>query len=284
MSPSAASSRTSSSRLPSRSQKGSSQPPRRSTKRQSRHTWTDEELNLLSHLRYLHRWGFKQIQKSYFPSLSPSALLGAYWRLSTEDRVHRASKVAAPITTPRNTTKDSSSVPNAQSTCPGFEQEPSYLHHPIARPFSQAKNSTETSILPSPSSATGDEPVAQSSNTPRYNLRPNRPTTFPQRKPRYLVDQRRFPHFSKSYRHHLNLHGLPDGDYVPLSHTPTPDSSDRSPSVVSSPPSVASSLELFGLEIRSLNSSDCGSSGTSSLSDDISSAEFFSSEERRFTL
>lgn len=159
MSPSAASSRTAASRLPARSQKGSSQPPRRSTKRQSRHTWTDEELNLLSHLRYLHRWGFKQIQKSYFPSLSRSALLGAYWRLSIEDRVRRASKVAAPITTPRNTTRDSRSAPNAQSTRPGLEQEPSYLHHPIC-PFSQAESSTETSILPSPSSATGDEPVA----------------------------------------------------------------------------------------------------------------------------
>lgn len=280
MSPSVATSRTASSRLPSRPQKGSSQPPRRTTKRQSRHSWTDEELNLLSYLRHLRRWRFTQIQKSYFPSLSPSALLGAYWRLSTEDRVRRASAVTAPITTPHNTTRDSRSTPNTQSTRSGLEQGPSYLHRPISCPLSQAKSSTETSILPSPSSATGDEPVGQSSNTIRYNLRPNRSTTFPQRKPRYLVDRRRFPHFSKSYRYHLNLHRRSDRDYVPLSHTPTPNSSDRSPSVVSSPPSVASSLELFGLEARSLNSSVRDSSVTSSLSDNISSAEFFSSEER----
>ncbi|CAG8906733.1 unnamed protein product [Penicillium salamii] len=236
MSPSAASSRTASSRLPSRPQKGSSQPPRRSTKRQSRHAWTDEELNLLSYLRYLRRWRFTQIQKSYFPSLSPSALLGAYWRLSTED----LETLAVP--------------PTLNLRVPVLNMDHS--------------------------SATGDEPVGQSSNTIRYNLRPNRSTTFPQRKPRYLVDQRRFPHFSKSYRYHLNLHRRSDIDYVPLSHTSTPNSSDRSPSVVSSPPSVVSSLEIFGLEARSLNLSDRGSSVTSSLSDDISSAEFFSSEER----
>jgi hypothetical protein len=280
MLPSAASTRTASSQLPSRSQKGSSQPPKRSTKRQSRHSWTDEELNLLSYLRHLRRWRFTQIQKLYFPSLSPSALLGAYWRLSTEDRVRRASAVAAPITTPHNTTRDSHSAPNTQPTRPSLKQGPSYLLHTTSCPLSQAESSTETSILPSPSSITGDEPVAKSINTNRYNLRPNRSTTFPQGKPRYLVDRRRFPHFYKSYRHHLNLHGRPDRDYAPLSHTPTPNSSDLSLSVVSGPPSVASSLELFGLEARSLNASDRGSSVTSSISDDISSAEFFSSEER----
>ncbi|OQD61508.1 hypothetical protein PENPOL_c016G07254 [Penicillium polonicum] len=240
----------------------------------------DEELNLLSYLQHLRRWRFTQIQKSYFPSLSPSALLGAYWRLSTEDRVRRASAVAAPISTPHYTTRDSCSARSTQSTRPDLEQGPSYLHHPTSCPLSQAESSTETSILPSPISATGDEPVAQSINTNRYNLRPNRPTPFPQGKPRYLVDRRRFPHFSKSYKYHLNLHGRSDRDYVTLSHTPTPNSSDRSLSIVSSPPSVASSLEFFGLEARSLNSSDRDSSVTSSLSDDISSAEFLSSEER----
>jgi hypothetical protein len=179
MSPSAATSRTASARLPSRPQKGSSQPPRRSTKRQSRHSWTDEELNLLSYLRYLRRWRFTQIQKLYFPSLSPSALLGAYWRLSTKDRVRRASAITTPITTPHNITRDSRSSPNTQSTRPGLKQGPSYLYYPISYLLSQAKSSTETSILPSPSSATRDELVGQSSNTNRYNLRPNRSITFP---------------------------------------------------------------------------------------------------------
>lgn len=253
MPPSAVASRTASSRLPSRSQKGSSQSPRRSTKRQSRHSWTDEELNILSYFRYLRHWRFTQIQKSYFPSLSPSALLGAYWRLSTEDRVRRASAIAAPIITSRKTTRESRSAPNTHSTRLGIEQ--------------------------GPSSETGRDPKAQNRNTNRYNLQPKRPTIFLQGRPRYLVDRHRFPHLFRSYRHHLKLHGLPDRDYVPLSHTPTPDSSGRGLSVVSSPPSVASSLELFGLEARSLNSSDRGSSVTSSLSDDISSSEFFSSEE-----
>lgn len=276
MSPSAASSRTAFSQSPS-------QLPRRDAKRRSRHTWTEEELNLLSHLRYLHRWSFKQIQKSYFPSLSPSALLGAYWRLSTEDRVRRASKVAGPITIPRNTTRDSCSAPNTQPTYPSLEQGPSH-HPPFSRPFSRSGNNAETSTLSSPSSATGGQPVIPNSGiTNRYNLRPTRPTTFPQRKPRYLVDRRRFPHFSKSYKYHLNLHGLPDRDYAPSSRTPTPDSSDRSPSVVSSLPSIASSLELFGLEARSIHSSDRNSSVNSSLPSDISSPEFFSSEERPST-
>lgn len=223
----------------------------------------DEELNLLSYLRYLRRWRFTQIQKSYFPLLSPSALLGAYWRLSTEDRVRRASAVAAPITTSRNTARDTGST-NA--------------HQSISCLFSQSESSTETSIPPLQSSVTRNKSIAESSKRNRYNLRPNRHTIFLQRKPRYQIDRRRFPHFSKSYRYHTSRHGLPDRDYVPLSHTPTPELSDRSPSVISSHPSLPSSLELFGLETRSLNSSQRGSSGTPGLSD-VSSVDFFSSEE-----
>ncbi|KAJ5654904.1 hypothetical protein N7490_001907 [Penicillium lividum] len=241
MSLSAAESRTASSRL--------------------RHFWTDEELNLLSYLRCFRRLRFAQIQKLHFPSLSPSALLGAYWRLSAGDRVRRASVVAARIATQHNTMRDPHSDTSiTQPTLRGTEQGPSHSHHCIPASFSQTAISTETSILSLPSSATGDEPVIQTSNTNRYNLRPNRPTTFLQKKPRYLVDRRRFPHFSKSYKYHLNLHQLSDRDYLPLSHTPSPESSDRSPSVISSPPSAASSLELFGLEARSHGSSDRGSS------------------------
>jgi hypothetical protein len=282
VSPFAANAEVAVSGSPSRSQRRPPQLPRRNAKQQSRHSWTDEELNLLSNLRYLRRWRFKQIQKSCFPSLSPSALLGAYWRLSSEDRIRRASRVIVPITAPRNATKGSRSTPKAQPACPSLEQGPSHYNHSISGTFSQTGNNVEASILSSPNPAAGDEPlIPNNSNASRYKLRPNRPSTFPQRKPRYLVDRRRFPHFSKSYRRSLNLHRYPDKDYTPSSRTPTPNSSDRSLSIVSSLPSVASSLRLFGLEARSLHLSD-RDSVTSSLPNDISNPEFFSSEERPF--
>lgn len=243
-------------RLPSASKKRTSQ-PRTSMKQGNRHSWTDEELNLLSYLRHIRHWRFSQIQKTHFPSLSSSALLGAYWRLSTEDRERRASAVAALEITFRNTTSESSS--------------------------SLVDSNTETSILCSHNSATGDLSVTEGSNKNRYNLRPNRPTIFLQRPPRYTVDQRRFPHFYKSYGYHMSRHGLPDKDYVPLSHSPTPALSDRSPSTVSSQPSVVSSSELFGLEACSPNSSHRSSPSNSRPSDEVSSAEYFSSEEHPFT-
>lgn len=264
----AASSRIDYSQLPSLLQAGPSPPRRRAKRRQNNHSWTDEELNLLSYLRHFHHWRFKQIQKLFFPSLSLNAVEIAYRRLPIEDRERRASAASTLITNSR-------SDPDTQSN---FEQGPSHLHPFIARPLSQSGNNIETSTLSLPSSATEDElVVSNNSNTNRYNLRPNRPTTFPQRKPRCLVDRRRFPQFSKSYRYHLNLQGSPDRDYIPPSRSPTPDPSDRSPSVISSPPSVASSLELFGLEAPSLSHSDHDSAATSNNG---SSPEFFSSEER----
>lgn len=211
------------------------QPSRRKTARKSLHSCTDDELNLLSHLRHLRRWPFKRIQKSYFPSLSSSALLGAYWRLSAEDRVRRASIVTVPVATLRNIKRDRRSVSHTQPTCLSLEQRPSHLHSLIACPLSQSGSSAETSISSSSSRETGDRQVISGdSNIKRYNLRPNTPTTFLEGKPRCLVDRLRFPHFFESYNYHLKRHGLPDSDYAPPSHTPTPDSSDSSPSVVSS--------------------------------------------------
>lgn len=256
-------------------QKKPSPPPpkRKRQKRQNVHSWTDEELNLLSYLRYLHHWRFGQIQKSFFPFLSLDAVRRAYQRLPTGDHEHRASTAATLITNSR-------SDPSTQSTCSGPEQGTNHRRSPISRPFCLLGNGTETLTLSSPSSATGDEPViSNNSNTKRYNLRPNRPTAFPQRKPRCLVDRRRFPHFSKSFGKHLKLDGTPDRDYVLPSHSPTPDPSDRSPSAVSSLPSVASSTELFGLEARSPSSSDHDSSVNPSLPRDESSPEFLSAEE-----
>jgi hypothetical protein len=268
MSPLAASSRIDYSQVQSLIQEGPSRPPprRKIKRRQIIHPWTEEELNLLSYFRHHHRWGFKQIQKSFFPSLSVDSVKSAYRRLPTEDRAWRASTAASQI---RNSHSDS-------NTQPSLDQGPNHPPLIIAGPFSQPGNDAETSILSLPSSATGVISVISSnSNINRYNLRPNRPTIFLQSKRRCLVDRRRFPHFYKSYRRHLN--GLPDRGFVPPSHSPTPEPSDRSPSVVSGPPSVASSLELFGLETRSLSSSERDSSIT--LNDE-SSPEFPSSEER----
>jgi hypothetical protein len=283
MSPSTANAEIAFSGPPSRSQGRPAQLPKRNAKQQNRHSWTDEELNLLSYFRCIRRWRFKQIQKSYFPTLSPNALLGAYWRLSTEDRIRRASRVTVPITTPHSTIQDSRSTPKAQSTRPSLEKGPSHDNTPTSGFFSQSENGVGASISTSPDPVIGDEPLLSNNhNTNRYKLRPNRPSTFPQKEPRYLVDWRRFPHFSKSYSRSLNLCGFPDRDYTPLSRTPTPNSSDRSLSIVSSLPSVASSLELFGLEARSLHSSD-RDSVASTLHDDTSSPEFFSSEEQPST-
>lgn len=204
---------------------------------QKQHSWTDEELKILSYLRYTCHWRFQQIQESYFPSLSSSALRGAYWHQSTEDRVRRALKASIPITDPRNSKK-------------GF-----------------------------PSLANRKEPfISNERNSSRYNLRPNRPSIFPPKEPQYLVNRRHFPHFFRSYRYSFGLHRLSDSDYIPPSQTPTRSSSEQSMSIVSSLPSAASSLELFGLEARSARSSD-RDSVTSNQLNDVSSSEFFSPEE-----
>jgi hypothetical protein len=246
---------------------------------QKRHSWTDEELNILSYLRHTRHWRFKKIQTSYFPSLSPNALLGAYWRLSTEDRIRRASRTTIPITAPRNTVKDFPSAPKAQPACSNIEQGTSRSSCPASGTLTRSENNIDALALTPPSPAGGCEPfISKNSVSSRYELRPNRPSTFPPRKPQYLVNRRHFPHFFRSYKYSLDLQGLSDSDYTPPSRMPTPSSSERSVSIVSSLPSAASSLELFGLEVRSLQSSD-RESASSDRPNDVSSPEFFSSEE-----
>ena len=231
---------------------------------QKRHPWTDEELKILSYLRRTCHWHFKQIQKSYFPSLSLSALRGAYWHQSTEDRIRRASNATIPIIDPRNSVKGFSSASKT---------------HSISDNLSRSENSIEALASTPQSPVDRNKPfISNECNSSRYELRPNRPSNFPPRKPQYLVDRRRFPHFLRSYKYSLNRQGIPDSDYTPQSRMPTPSSSDRSVSIVSSFPSAASSLELFGLEVRSPRSSNSGSV-TSDRPNDISSSEFFSSEE-----
>ncbi|KAJ5244859.1 hypothetical protein N7489_004955 [Penicillium chrysogenum] len=224
-----------------------------------RHRWTDEELNLVCYLRYIRQWHFSQIQKANFPLLSRHALGGVYGRLPLEERTRRAITTAPVIGKSRNTTGRNPQL-QAQPAFSNPEQGPSHL------------NSTNTEIGHAPLTSNGN-------NSNRYNLRPNRPTTFTERKPRYMVDRARFPHFFESYSNHLKSYELQDSEYLPPSHTPTPSSSEYSHSVNSSQPSETSSLELFGLEARSPEIPDYTPSVHSIRSSDTSNTEFFSTEE-----
>lgn len=214
------------------------------------HFWTLEDYRILSHLRYLHRWSTKKVQESHFPSLSLGALATAYSRTFSEAHIRQA------LLTTHHT----------QSMC--VEYGPCYLYPSHYQP----------QATPSPLDPQVGPARLNHGDKNRYNLRPNRPVEFPQKKPRYLVDRSRFPHFSKSYKRHLGSHDSPDRDYTPPSCTPSLNSSDRSPSVISTQLSEASSLELFGLEPRSPESSQRES--TQSQSSKTLSPEFISADER----
>lgn len=221
--------------------------------------WTDKELNLVCYLRYIRHWPFSKIQKANFPLLSQHAVGAAYRNLPPEERTRRALAAVPVIAESRRTTGRNS----PSQTQPAFS-------NPERGPIHLSSTNIEIGLTPSSSN---------SNTSNRYNLRPNRPTTFTERKPRYTVHRVRFPHFFESYRNHLKPYELSDSEYIPPSHTPTPGSSDCSHSVSSSPPSEISSLELFGLEARSLELSNRTPSAHSIRSSGSSSAEFFSTEE-----
>lgn len=126
-------------------------------------------------------------------------------------------------------------------------------------------------------SSSGDEWVTSAKNRiiGRYNFRPNRPKNFTKDCSPCLVDRTRFPHFSQVYETYWKQHATPDTDYSPPSQPPTPGSSDRSPSVALSLVSDASSLDLFGLEVRPVNSSD----SSVSIAPNSPGDEFLSAEE-----
>lgn len=226
------------------------------------HRWTDEEINLIAYCR-IRKWSYARIRRKHFPSFTKTSLVGMYNRLTLEERASRASIVAGSNTTSRITSRKESST------------------HPHSVP--QPKDNVGAHGSSTLRREEDDQPPALIDRINRYNLRPNRCQSFLESQSRLPVDRLRFPHFFKSYTKHLNLDGIPDRDYVPPSHTPTPDPSDRSSSVVSSLPSAASSLELFGLEARSLSPSDHDSSVTSSLPSDGPSPEFLNLEERPST-
>lgn len=235
-----------------------------------RHSWTNDELNLIAYRRS-HHWTFHRIRKTHFPSQTERSVVRAYGRVPVEEREYRASVGAALAITSR----DASRSEDHRHSDP----VPGPSHH--SRLASQPDGNTEIPRLRTLRHKRDKRPVSPIEKTAnRYNLRPNRRKTFPRSTPRYLVDRFHFPHFFESYKNSLKAHGAPDRDYAPPSHSPTPDPSDRSPSVVSSQLSEASSLELFGLEVRSLGSSHRSPSIAPSQTSDVSSPEFFSSEER----
>ncbi|KKZ65716.1 hypothetical protein EMCG_08482 [[Emmonsia] crescens] len=210
--------------------------------RQRSHRWTDEELNLLAFGRASH-WPYALIQKTYFPTYTVKSISGRYERMPAKERTRRSSIAAT------------SSIATRQSPRGRKPVHPAPIQEPRRSAHSLAEAEDDTDI------STGHEEDSTPSRsidrtTNRYNLRSNRPKTFRTGNQRYLVNRIHFPHFFQSYKKHLKLRGLPDRDYTPPSHSPTPGPSDRSLSVISGPPSAVSSLELFGLEARSISPSD----------------------------
>lgn len=237
--------------------------------RQPWHRWTDEELDLLVHCRTRH-WSYARIQRKHFPLFTEKSLLGAYSRIPPKERAHRASIVAGSTTTSRTASR------NKDPAHPHQIPEADHRSHPAHQPEGNFEVHKSSALRGEEDNQT----LIPIDETSRYNFRPNRCRSFQESQTQYPIDRLRFPHFFKSYKNYLKLDGVPDGDYAPPPHSPTPDSSDLSPSVISSLPSAASSLELFGLEARSLSSSDRNSSVTPSLPNDGSSPEFLGSEER----
>jgi len=223
------------------------------------HKWTDDELNLVCYLRCIRHWRFTQIQRAKFPLLSRHSVGGAYRNIPPPERTRRALAAVPVNTRPRHITERNVS---SQSELASSNRGLRHSYH----------SSTSNEVIDTVLATNGD-------NLNRYNLRPIRPTTFAERELRYTVDRNRFPHFFESYRDSFKPNELPDSEYIPPSHTPTPSSSEHSPSIISSPPSEISSLELFGLEARSPELSNHTPSVLSICSSSSSSAEFFSTEE-----
>lgn len=250
-------------------------PPRPQRKqRRTLHRWTDEELNLISYLRLYRDWRWAQIQRTFFSSTSAAAVRLTYTHIPTKERMHRASAASSLIVNPTDIASLVSGTGNRTPiSAPPSKRGPSHPTSGISS-STQTRNDIELVVLTTPSSEDGWTTSANNSTTSRYNLRPNRPKNFRKRRSPCLVDRSRFPHFSKAYETHWKQHTAFDTDYSPPSQSPTPDSSDRSPSVALSQLSDVSSLELFGLEVRPVSTPDLGLSIIpSSPSDEFLSAE-----------
>jgi hypothetical protein len=238
--------------------------------------WTDEEVNLISYLRLHRNWSWVQIQRTFFSSKSAAAIQLRYTRMPTKERMHRASAALSLPVSPTNIAGEWSGIRNKNSTFPSFSRQRG--SHSIRAVSSPIQTGSVTQLVALTASSSEDE-CTTSNNiaTSRYNLRPVRPRSFKENSLPCLVDQSRFPHFSQAYKNHWKQRTVPDTDYSPPSRSPTPESNDRSPSVVSSLPSDASSLELFGLEVRPVTPPDPGLSTVPSSPGDVD--EFLSAEE-----
>ena len=186
-----------------------------------RHYWTDDEFNLLARCR-AHHWSFDRIQKTHFPSLTRRAVflaLARFKRFRVKERSYRASLVDTSATTPRSTSR------REESTRSDHTPEPSSSSHTTPQPdgtievtrFSASRHKRKSTLATTVTTAS------------RYNLRPSRRKSFQNTQSRVTVDRSRFPHFSESYKNHLESDGIPDTDYIPPSRSPTLHSSDRSP-------------------------------------------------------
>jgi hypothetical protein len=222
--------------------------PRRQRKRGTVHRWTDEELNLISYLRLHRNWNWAQIQRTFFSSKSAAAIQLRYTRLPTKERMHRASVALSLPVSPTNIAGEWAGIRNRNSIFPSFSRRRG--SHSIRAVSSPIQTGNVTQLVALTSSSSEDECTASNNiATGRYNLRPDRPKSFKEDSLPCLVDRSRFPHFSQAYKTHWKQRMIPDTDYSPPSRSPTPELNDRSPSVVSSLLSDASSLELFGLEV-----------------------------------
>jgi hypothetical protein len=198
-----------------------------------RHSYTEDEVNLIAYLRS-QGCSYDHMRKAHFPSHTKNALSHIYSRLSPDERKYRASLVSASRNPPRIGGVPAKSASKTSRRCPiNFSES-----------GDEAVESSATSSEDEGSPGRASTPVLH-----RYNLRSRRPLRFEEKEPSLLVDRLRFPHFYTSYKNYQTLGNEFDTDYEP--HSPTPDLSDRSPSVTPSIPSSVSSLELFGLEARS---------------------------------
>jgi hypothetical protein len=73
---------------------------RQKKKLQAPHMWTDEERNLVSYLRLHRDWSWAQIQRTFFPSITPAAIRLLYKRLSARERAYRASTASSHVINP----------------------------------------------------------------------------------------------------------------------------------------------------------------------------------------
>jgi hypothetical protein len=249
--------------------------PRRQRKpRGTVHRWTDEELNLISYLRLHRSWNWAQIQRTFFSSKSPAAVQLRYTRIPTKERMHRASAALSLPVSLANIAGEWSSIRNRNSIFPSFSRRRG--SHSIRAVPSPIQTGNVIQLVALTASSSEDECTASNNGTTsRYNLRPDRPKSFKRNSLPCLVDQSRFPHFSQAYKTHWKQRTAPDTNYSPPSHSPTPKPHDRSPSVALSPLSDASSLELFGLEVRPVTPPDPSLSTVPSSPGD----EFLSAEE-----